>query len=247
MAASVSINEICQKLLQELYNQSKEVDFNDASQLLAKFKVLTREKTLNPELLDNKCISILVDYSTKCHTEAQKCLSNLILNYAHLEQASTVVFDDIEQDLKHLQKQIESCQLCSSRVQGDHQEPFKSHMKEVFTKISKEYQDQRDNLQDCIHVFNETSEFFSWRSKTQQPIKEFFNCWIPFCRDFHSIFKNEILRKIKCELENVRAKVNADKKARTKDIKTSKANSSGLKAKLAKKGLLNNFLSNSFT
>lgn len=84
MAAPVSINEICQKLLQELYNQSKEVDFNDASQLLAKFKVLTREKTLNPELLDNKCISILVDYSTKCHTEAQKCLSNLILNYAHL-------------------------------------------------------------------------------------------------------------------------------------------------------------------
>jgi len=164
-----------------------------------------------------------------------------------LEQASTVVFDDIENDLKSLYQQIENCQLCSERVKGEHQEPFNSHMKVVFSKISKEYQDQKDNLRDCVQVFQETSEFFSWKAKTQQPIREFFHCWIPFCRDFHSIFKNEILRRIKLELENVRAKVNADKKARTKDIKTAKANPSGLKARLAKKGLLNNFLSNSFT
>lgn len=152
-----------------------------------------------------------------------------------LEQASTVVFDDIEQDLKNLQGQIESCQICSGRIQSQHQEPFRSHMKEVFNKISKEYQDQRDNLQDCIQVFNETQTFFCWRAKTQQPIREFFNCWIPFCRDFHSIFKNEILRRIKSELENVRAKVNADKRARTKEIKTSKVSPSGLKAKLRAK------------
>lgn len=166
---------------------------------------------------------------------------------SELEQASTVVFDDIEQDLKSLQKQIEDCQLCAERVSGEHQEPFKSHMKKVFTKISKEYQDQRENLKDCIQVFEETKEFFSWRPKTQHPIKEFFLCWIQFCRDFHSIFKNEILRRIKSELENAKARVKADKKARTKDVKTSKANPSGLKARLAKKGLLNNFISNSFS
>lgn len=164
-----------------------------------------------------------------------------------LEQASMVVFDDIEQDLKTLQQQIENCIACSERVAGDHQEPFKSHMKRVFKKIRQEYQDQKDNLQECVVIFQETSEIFCWKPKTQHPIREFFHCWIPFCRDFHSIFKNEILRKIKSELENARAKVNADKKARTKEIKTSKANPSGLKARLAKKGLLNNFLANSFS
>lgn len=152
-----------------------------------------------------------------------------------LEQASNVVFDDIDQDLKSLEKQIGSCQACAERVQGQHQEPFRSHMKKVFTKISKEHQDQRDNLQDCIQVFDETREFFCWRSKTQHPVREFFNCWIPFCRDFQLIFKNEILRRIKYELECARAKVDADKRARTKDIKTSKVTPSGLKAKLRAK------------
>lgn len=161
-----------------------------------------------------------------------------------LEQASTVVFDDIEQDLKSLSLQIDNCQKCAERVGGSHQEPFKSHMKQVFGKISREHRDQRENLQDCVQVFNETKEFFCWRPKTQQPIREFFHCWIPFCRDFHSIFKNEILRRIKSELDMVKAKVNADKRARTKDIKISKTSPSGLKARLLKKGLLNNFISN---
>lgn len=164
-----------------------------------------------------------------------------------LEQASIVVFDDISQDLKQLHDQIDTCQACASRVKGNHEEPFKSHMKKVFKKITKEHQDQREHLKDCIQIFDEICQFFCWKAKTQQPIREFFHCWIPFCRDFHSIFKNEILRRIKSELESVRAKVSADKKARTKDIKTSKANPSGLKARLAKKGLLNNFLTQSFT
>ena len=158
-----------------------------------------------------------------------------------LEQASTVVFDDIDLDLKGLEKRTETCQACAERVDGQHKEPFRSHMKQVFSKISIEYQEQRDNLQDCIQVFNETQEFFCWKSKTQQPVKEFFHCWIPFCRDFHSIFKNETLRRIKSELESFRAKADADKKARTKDIKTSKVTPSGLKAKLRAKAFFEKF------
>jgi len=152
-----------------------------------------------------------------------------------LEQASIVVLDDIDQDLKGLQEQIENCEKCADRIVSQHQEPFKSHMKVVFSKISKEYQNQRDNLLECRQIFSDIQEFYCWRPKTQQPIREFFNCWIPFCRDFQSIFKNEILRRIKTELDNVRAKVTADKKARTKDIKTSKVTPSGLKAKLKAK------------
>lgn len=152
-----------------------------------------------------------------------------------LEQASTVVFDDIDQDLKSLEKQVEICQACAERVDGKHREPFRSHMKKVFQRIQKEHKEQVENLHDCVRVFDETQNFFCWRPKTQQPVREFFHCWIPFCRDFQVIFKNEILRRIKFELENVRAKVDADKKARTKDIKTSKVTPSGLKAKLKAK------------
>lgn len=161
---------------------------------------------------------------------------------SELEQASTVVFDDIEHDLKQLTKQIESCQSCLDRVEGEHKEPFKSHMSRVLKKITKEHKDQTDNLQDCIQVFADTCEFFRWKAKTQQPIREFFNCWIPFCADFHSIFKNEISRKIKMELENARAKLESDKMARNKDCKILKAKPSGLKARFAKKGLINRIL-----
>lgn len=80
---SESINERSKKLLQELYD-NKELGFAEISELLSKFKILTREKTLNVEVLDTKCIITLADYSAKCYTEAQKCISNLILNYAHL-------------------------------------------------------------------------------------------------------------------------------------------------------------------
>lgn len=162
-----------------------------------------------------------------------------------LEQASVVVFDDIEQDLKSLKEElskcIESCELVEREP-----EPFKSHMKGIFHMIERGYTDQVENLADCKRIFNETSAYFCWRPKTQQPIREFFLCWIPFCRDFQAIFKNEVLRRIKYELENVKARVNADKKARTKDVKTSKANPHGLKARLTRKGLLNNIISNTF-
>lgn len=78
-----SINGRSRNLLQELYD-NKELGFNETTELLAKLRILTREKTLNAEVLDKKCIMLLTDCSARCHTEAQKCLSNLILNYAHI-------------------------------------------------------------------------------------------------------------------------------------------------------------------
>lgn len=86
----MSINDRSQKLLDELYNNNyddnKEQNFTRISEILAEFRVLTREKTLKPELLDGRCTKTLVKYSSECHIEAQKCLSNLILNYGHLRE-----------------------------------------------------------------------------------------------------------------------------------------------------------------
>lgn len=164
-----------------------------------------------------------------------------------LEQAANVVFEDIDLDLCNLRKQIDNCMSRASQIDGEHPEPFKSHMKKVCEQLSKEHRDQRENLNDCNQIFTETCDFFSWKAKTQTPIKEFFNCWIQFSRDFNVIFKNDTLRQIKAELELARAKVKADQKARTKDLKTSKVQPTGLKAKFTKKGLFNNFLANSFS
>lgn len=85
MESAESINEKSAQLLEELYTE-KDLSFDETIELLSKFRILTREKNLRPELLDDKCIKTLVELSAKNHTEAQKCLSNLILNYAHFRE-----------------------------------------------------------------------------------------------------------------------------------------------------------------
>lgn len=79
-----TVNERGKVLLEELYNNRNELGFSRGSEILAEFRVLTREKSLQSQVLSEKCVKLLVDYSSECYTEAQKCLSNLILNYAHL-------------------------------------------------------------------------------------------------------------------------------------------------------------------
>lgn len=82
-----NVNEKCQKLLQELdSDHNGELDFDKTSKILAEFRILTREKTINSETLDSKCVETLVDCSVNCHIEAQKSISNLVLNYAHIRK-----------------------------------------------------------------------------------------------------------------------------------------------------------------
>lgn len=83
MTNEETINEKGIKLLEELYNNN-ELSFERTSEILAEFRVITREKSLDSNVLSEQCIKSLVNYSSLCYTEAQKCISNLILNYAHL-------------------------------------------------------------------------------------------------------------------------------------------------------------------
>lgn len=93
-SSDVSPNERIKKLLEELYSENHHLDFSEESKVLREFRILTREKTLDLGILDKKCISKLVDFSSKSHTEAQKSLSNLILNYSHLREAITDPYID---------------------------------------------------------------------------------------------------------------------------------------------------------
>lgn len=83
---AVAINEKCHQILRDLYDNIKQYDSDKVSNLLSDFKVLTREKTLSNDVLDDRCMKLLVECSKNNQTESQKCLSNLILNYAHIRE-----------------------------------------------------------------------------------------------------------------------------------------------------------------
>lgn len=85
MESTDSINRRSSALLAQL-NSEEDLGFKKTSELLSEFRILTREKNLKNEVLDSRCIKTLVGLSAKHHTEAQKCLSNLILNYAHFRE-----------------------------------------------------------------------------------------------------------------------------------------------------------------
>ncbi|KFM58646.1 hypothetical protein X975_21110, partial [Stegodyphus mimosarum] len=84
-------------------------------------------------------------------------------------------------------------------------------------------------------------EFFSWKAKSQNSSEwpqEFFSYWKPFCNDFKDIWKKEIHRKAKEELEIARKKLQEKQEERRANIVKVKEKPFGLKAKLAKKGMI---------
>lgn len=82
---SKTVDDKCQTLLEEL-TKGKSNDIDRLTNILSEFRVLTRSKSIDTNILNDDCLKILVNYSRERHIEAQKCLSNLILNYAHLRE-----------------------------------------------------------------------------------------------------------------------------------------------------------------
>lgn len=81
-ATDESINDKSRKLFQELCDNPDQSD-EVISRILSDFRILTREKTLK---LEDNYFEILVRYSKLNIIEAQKCLSNLILNYPDIRE-----------------------------------------------------------------------------------------------------------------------------------------------------------------
>ncbi|KAG8189077.1 hypothetical protein JTE90_028626 [Oedothorax gibbosus] len=161
------------------------------------------------------------------------------------ERASLVNFDDIANDLKKLHSQIKSCEAKVEKVLSssdeEHQQPFKDKMDAFLTKAYAEHKEQEENIEECKAKFNETMEFFSWKPKSGNPSEypqEFFSYWRVFCNDFKDIWKKEIHRKAKEELERTRKKLQEIKEDRRANVVKVKDKPHGLKAKLAKKGML---------
>uniref|UniRef100_A0A6G1SGY8 Synembryn-A n=1 Tax=Aceria tosichella TaxID=561515 RepID=A0A6G1SGY8_9ACAR len=86
MTQSSSLIEDSRRTLEELYDDQSDRSSSRTIELLSQFRVFTREKTLPPDILNDKCLKLLISHSSEGQTEAQKCLSNLILNYAHVRE-----------------------------------------------------------------------------------------------------------------------------------------------------------------
>lgn len=95
--------EQCRRILEELYDKQSNSSSDEIVDLLGQFRVLTREKNLTSDIVNEKCLKTLVIYASAYQTEAQKCLSNLILNYAHVrEQLVGPYVDCVEKRLQRL-------------------------------------------------------------------------------------------------------------------------------------------------
>ncbi|XP_054711140.1 formin-2-like [Uloborus diversus] len=161
------------------------------------------------------------------------------------ERASLVNFDDISNDLKKLYSQITGCEAKVEKVLNssdeEHQQPFKDKMDAFLKKAYAEHKEQEENLEECRLKFNEIMLFFSWKAKSGNPsewTQEFFSYWKAFCNDFKDIWKKEIHRKAKEELEAARKKLQEIQEEKRASIVKVKDKPFGLKAKLAKKGMI---------
>lgn len=69
----------------------------DRDKLLEQFRIITREKCLTESTLNQECLDLLVKFSRQGYVEAQKCLSNLILNYPHIRDGLSKTYVDCVQ------------------------------------------------------------------------------------------------------------------------------------------------------
>lgn len=164
-----------------------------------------------------------------------------------VERAGLVNFDDVRADLKKLHSQVANCEVKVKKVlensDAEHQEPFREQMLAFLEKARQEQKEQEENLDECRLKFLETKNYFSLQMKSKNESewpKEFFAPWVPFCNDFKNIWKKEVQRKIKMDVEAARKKLKDMQEVKksgvmSEVVKVSSSKPSKLKAKLAKK------------
>ncbi|XP_022247825.1 protein cappuccino-like [Limulus polyphemus] len=162
-----------------------------------------------------------------------------------VERAGNINFEDLSSDIEKLKTQISSCEQKMQKVLEfsgeEQQQPFKDRMSEFLKKAYKDHQEQEENLEDCKTKFIELKTFFKWQPKSKNSSewpKEFFQPWVPFTGDFKDMWKKEMQHKAKLELQQARQKVKEMKEERKAKVNKMKHTPTGLKAKLAKKGMI---------
>ncbi|XP_054155040.1 formin-2-like [Oppia nitens] len=162
-----------------------------------------------------------------------------------LERASLIVFEDIAADIKSLESEMIGCErrvdkVLKSSADSQHLEPFQSRMRSFLESANSHIKELRDNCDECNKIFPDTMDFFLYKPKSKSQNewpKEFFAHWMPFCRDFKDIFKREIQRTIKQNIEKSKQKIKEiTENKRLEQQKTKRRiTTGGLKERLLKK------------
>ncbi|XP_022329894.2 uncharacterized protein LOC111128535 isoform X2 [Crassostrea virginica] len=165
--------------------------------------------------------------------------------YSDITQAMLVQFDDIEKELKKIQKDFEAAEKRADKVVKNSRpqfvEPFKDIMLSFFNKGHEEFQEQEENLKEAKTVFASLYKYYTVKPKSGE--KEvtpeyFFSLWSSFCHDFKDLWKKEqqYVAKLRIQQEELRVKQMREKKLQQPNTRVRRRG--GLKDKLASKGML---------
>lgn len=77
-------------------------------------------------------------------------------------------------------------------------QPFKDKMTAFLDNAMKKLLSECDNLNECKEIFISTVKFYHYKPKAggtleDFPPNEFFDLWLPFCKDFKDIWKKELI------------------------------------------------------
>ncbi|EDO45866.1 predicted protein, partial [Nematostella vectensis] len=156
---------------------------------------------------------------------------------ADLQSASQVSFDDVQADLRNIEKKIESCDVMVTRVLRESDanlvQPFKKIMNKFLVENRNELKEQIQALEDCQKRFSVLLPFF-YNQLPTLTAQEFFDIWVKFTSDFKVIWKKEQQRISKQLYEKTKKKL---KEKQVENISKKPISISGLKLKIAyKKG-----------
>ncbi|XP_041468884.1 uncharacterized protein LOC121418805 [Lytechinus variegatus] len=158
-------------------------------------------------------------------------------------QAGLIKFEDLDKDLRKIQKDLKGCETKAESVRKnsseEHRQPFSDNMASFMSGALEDISKESRRLSDTKKKFHELTEWFCVKPKqsdNEVTPAYFFSLWIPLCRDFKDLWKKEqkvaAKKKLLESQEFVRQKQEEWRKAAP--IRTGMKKAGGLKARLSK-------------
>ncbi|XP_026175334.1 formin isoform X1 [Mastacembelus armatus] len=154
--------------------------------------------------------------------------------------AAQVKFDDLNQDLRQLGRDLSSCEKDVQKVCGDspeeHLQPFKDKMEAFVLSARKEHVGTSYQLMTVQKSFQDLVLYFGLKPRTGEKdvtTGHFFVLWFEFCADFKARWKRENKSISKKRLKE--AQLSVRRITGEKKVETRKINPNSLKERLRQK------------
>ncbi|XP_047493534.1 uncharacterized protein LOC125042112 [Penaeus chinensis] len=156
-----------------------------------------------------------------------------------VERVSNLKFEDLESDLKDIEKNLKVCENRAEKViaksDEEHLQPFKDRMTEFFVKAKSEVESESESLKECKSQFEMVMKYFQFSGKGPEVTPyDFFSVWSPFCNDFMNIWQKEQQKIVKQRMKAAEEKVKKMTEEK-KDVAKKTKEVGGLKSKLKDK------------